>query len=77
MDVAISNDDGVSWIPVLTIINVPDEWFEEAIYIGPAISPEPLTSLMKVRFSVMDQPNNSKDEGAIDAFEVFEVQCSE
>jgi len=30
---------------------------------------------MKVRFSVIDEPNNSKDEGGIDAVEVFDIQC--
>jgi len=75
MEVEISNDDGATWIPVQTIANVPPEWFQQEIHIASAIDPEPLTALMKVRFSVMDDPNNSKDEGGIDAVEVFEVDC--
>jgi len=30
---------------------------------------------MKVRFSAMDNPNNSTDEGGVDAVKIFEVQC--
>jgi hypothetical protein len=30
---------------------------------------------MKVRIGASDNPNNSKDEGGIDAVELFEVQC--
>jgi hypothetical protein len=45
------------------------------IYIASAIDPLPLTSQMKVRISVVDNPNDSKDEGGIDAVEVFDVFC--
>jgi hypothetical protein len=75
MDVEISNDDGITWYPIETVTNVENEWFYKAFYITDYVTP--LTNQMKVRFSVMDEPNNSKDEGALDAFEVFEVQCSE
>jgi hypothetical protein len=30
---------------------------------------------IKVRFSAMDNPNNSIDEGGVDAVKVFDVQC--
>jgi hypothetical protein len=73
MDVEISNDDGGTWYPVETVTNIPPGWVDRSVYITDYVTP--LTSLMKVRFSVMDNPNNSKDEGGIDAFEVFEVQC--
>jgi hypothetical protein len=75
MDVEISNDDGGTWTLIETVADMENEWFEHAVYITDYITP--LTSLMKVRFSVVDNPNNSIDEGGIDAFEVFEVECSE
>ena len=76
MDVDISNDNGATWVPALTITNVPPQWFQQVINIASAIDPLPLTSQMKVRFSVADVPNNSKDEGGIDAVEVFDVECA-
>ena len=75
MEVEISNDDGGSWHPIETVANVPPGWVERTVYVTDFITP--LTNQMKIRFSAMDQPNNSKDEGGVDAVEVFEVQCSE
>ena len=75
MDIEISNDDGATWVPVLTIANVPAEWFQQEIYVAPAIDPLPLTSQMKIRISVTDDPNNSKDEGGIDAVGVLDIFC--
>jgi agmatine deiminase len=75
MQVDISNDDGATWFPVQTIANVPSEWFQQDIYVASAIDPEPLTALMKVRISVSDTPNNSKDEAGIDAVQVFDFEC--
>jgi len=34
-----------------------------------------LTSQVRVRFSVTDNPNNSIDEAGIDAVEVFDLAC--
>jgi len=73
MDVEISNDDGVTWYPIETVTNVPGEWFYKAFYITGYVTP--LTDQMKVRFSAIDEPNNSKDEGGIDAVEIFDIQC--
>ena len=75
MDIEISNDDGATWVPVLTVANVSAEWFQQDIYVASAIDPLPLTSQMKIRISVIDDPNDSKDEGGIDAVEVFDVSC--
>ncbi len=76
MDIEISNDDGATWVPALTIANVPDEWFQQVIYIASAIDPLPLTAQMKVRISVLDEPNDSKDEGGIDAMRVLDISCA-
>ncbi len=83
MDVEISNDNGGTWFTIETVTNIPPGWVEQTVYITDYITP--LTSQMKIRFSVIDgtypdpppDNNNSKDEGGIDAFEVFEVECGE
>ncbi len=80
MTVEISNDNGGTWYPIETVTNIPSGWVDQAVYITSYITP--LTNQMKIRFSAIDgtdvlNPNNSKDEGGIDAVEIFEVQCSE
>jgi len=72
MDIEVSNDNGDTWVLIETISNVPAEWFEWSAHLADYVT---LTSAMQVRISVMDNPNNSKDEGGIDAVELFEVQC--
>lgn len=79
LDIAISNDNGDTWIPVMTISNdgyPVASWTLQDIDVGAAIDPEPLTSEMKVRFSVSDPAGSpSIDEGGIDAVEIFDVTC--
>ncbi len=53
----------------------PAGWVEQVVYITDYITP--LKNQMKVRFSAMDNPNNSKDEGGVDAVEIFDVECIE
>jgi hypothetical protein len=76
MDIEISNDNGDTWVLAMTISNVPAEWFQQEIDIAAAIDPLPLTSEMKVRIGVQDNPSNSIDEGGIDAVEIFALECS-
>ena len=71
-DVEISNDDGGSWVLIENVINIEPGWVERSIYIADYLTP---TATMKVRFSAADVPNNSKDEGGVDAVEVFDVTC--
>jgi hypothetical protein len=73
MYVEISNDDGDSWILVETVTNAESQWFQNTAIITDYVTM--LTDQMRVRFSVEDNPNDSIDEGGIDAFEVFEVEC--
>ena len=75
MDVEISNDDGGTWYPIETVADIEPGWVEREFYITDYITP--LTSQMKIRISVMDNPNDSKDEGGIDAVEVFDLLCSD
>jgi len=74
-DVEISNDDGQTWHLIETVADLPESWFEHEACIINYITP--LTNEMRVRVSAMDNPNDSKVEGGFDAFEVFEVLCSE
>ena len=67
-DVEISNDDGGSWTLIERVTNIPPGWVERTLHINDYITP---TSQMKIRFSAMDNPNNSIDEGGIDAFSVI------
>jgi len=74
LDVEVSNDDGASWMLIESIVGT-EGWVEKTVYINDIIDPEPLTAQMKIRFSVMDNPNNSKTEAGIDAVEVFDLAC--
>ena len=76
LTVEVSNDDGVSWIPVATISSA-EGWVQEVIFLEEAIAPEPLTAQMRIRFGVADTPNNSKTEAGIDAVEILSLSCGE
>jgi hypothetical protein len=71
-DVEISNDGGANWVLVEHVINIPDGWVFKEWSVEDFIT---LTSEMKVRFSCMDNPSNSIDEGGVDTFQVFAVEC--
>ena len=70
--VEVSNDDGGSWVLVDTIVNQPEEWLVAEYALAGYVTP---TATVKIRFGAADNPNNSINEGAVDAVEVFEVQC--
>jgi hypothetical protein len=74
-DVEISNDNGATWVLLERVTNIEPGWVEQAFYIKAAIDPLPLTSEMRIRFSAVDNPNNSIDEGGVDAVEVFDIEC--
>ena len=72
LNIEVSNDGGDTWTLIETIANVPPQWFEWSAHLTDYTT---LTTEMKVRVSVSDNPNNSIDEGGIDAVEVFDVLC--
>ena len=72
MEIELSTDDGDTWTSIETITNVPAEWVAWLVHPADHVT---LTATMKLRISVMDNPNNSIDEGGIDAVEIFEVIC--
>lgn len=81
LDIAISNDDGGTWIPAMAISDQGypvESWTLQDIDIGAAIAPAMMTAEMKVRFSVSDPDGSASiDEGGIDAVEIFDVTCAQ
>lgn len=69
----ISNDNGATWVPVSSVGNNGNSWkivsFDVTDYVA-------LTSTVRVRFSVADNPDNSTTESAIDAFSISDLACS-
>jgi hypothetical protein len=74
-DVEVSNDGGDTWTLIERVTNIPPGWVEREIYWDDYITP--LTGQMRVRFSAMDNPNNSKDEGGLDAVLVIDISCAD
>jgi hypothetical protein len=74
-DVEISNDSGATWVLIERVINIPIGWVEHTVNLTDYYALEEFTDEMVVRFSAMDNPNNSIDEGGVDAVEVFDVVC--
>ena len=72
-DVEISNDDGATWILVEHVVNIPHGWVAHAVNLNDYLTP---TAQVRVRFSCMDVPNNSVDEGGVDAVRVRDIWCS-
>jgi hypothetical protein len=76
LTVAVSNDDGSSWTTVQTVTSTNDgvntAWEESSFLVSDFVAP---TMHVRVRFSVVDQPNNSVTEAAIDSFRVEAFLC--
>ena len=71
LDVEVSNDDGASWTLIETVADT-EGWVQQTMRIADYVA---LTAQVRVRFSVMDNPNNSKTEAGIDAVEVSDLVC--
>lgn len=71
LDVEISNDNGNSWTLVESAGNWPG-WFQQAVHVIDFVE---LSSQVKVRFSVSDNPNDSIVEAAVDGFSISDVAC--
>jgi len=75
LDVEISDDDGASWVLIESVVSVEDEtpaWVEVEFPVADYVD---LTSQIKIRFSVEDNPNNSKTEAGIDAVNIYDLSC--
>ncbi len=71
LDVAVSTDDGATW---LLLEHVPgyEGWQRHEVHLIDHIVP---TATVRVRFTTSDNPNNSKTEAAIDAVHIFNLSC--
>jgi hypothetical protein len=71
LTVRVSDDDGASWVEIERVPDF-DGWVLREVRLADHID---LTSAVRVQFDVMDNPNNSVTEAAIDAVRVFDVSC--
>jgi hypothetical protein len=71
LDVHVSSNDGATWVQVAHIPS-HSEWATHEVHVADYI---PLTATVRVRFTAVDSPNNSRTEAGIDAVEIFDVQC--
>jgi len=74
LTVEVSNDDGASWQLVRVIANVPPGWVEHVVHLADHIE---LTAQMRVRFGASDVPNDSINEGGIDAVRIIDFRCAD
>ncbi len=72
LDVSISGDGGATWTLVQSIAQNTGVWREATFTVGSFMTP---TSTMRMRFSVIDRPENSITEAAIDEFRVELLFC--
>jgi hypothetical protein len=70
MDVHLTSD-GTTWVQVAHI-GLHGDWAVHNVHVLDYV---PLTATVQIRFSVVDEPNNSVTEAGIDAVKVFDVQC--
>ncbi len=79
LDVEISNNGGGDWILVERVMELDpeaplaDEWVVQTVFISDYVTP---TSQVMIRFSASDVPNNSKNEGGIDAIRIDDIYCA-
>ncbi len=73
LDIEVSSDDGVTWVAVETIANVPPGWVEHSFHVADYVA---VTGQVRVRFSATDAPNNSVDEGGVDALQIIDIFCN-
>lgn len=69
--VEISNNFGATWTPVESVADL-DGWQKQFVDVSTFVS---LSSVVRIRFGVADEPNNSLTEAAIDAVSVFDLIC--
>ena len=71
--VELSDDGGTTWALVEQVADVPNGWVPRTIAIRDHVS---LTAQVQLRFSAMDNPNNSIDEAGVDAIRIRDIWCS-
>ncbi|MFW5653818.1 MAG: S8 family serine peptidase, partial [Planctomycetota bacterium] len=74
MTIEMSNDQGETWVPAMTVPHSGREWIDLELRVSNHVEP---TATVQVRVSVEDNPNDSLTEAGIDAFEVRIIDCVE
>ena len=72
MLVEISANNGANWTSVETVKNAGG-WVQTSFLVGDFIAP---TNQVKLRFSVVDNPNDSVTEAGLDAFRIERRTCA-
>ena len=69
LDVAISNNNGASWVTLESVTGgTSNSWIEKSFEVGDFV---PLTNAMRLRFRTSDLPNDSITEAAVDDLSVL------
>jgi V8-like Glu-specific endopeptidase len=71
--VEISNNNGSTWTTVSNTGSSGAAWNVVSFHVTDYVT---VSSTVKVRFSVKDAPNNSTTESAVDAFRIFDYDCT-
>jgi hypothetical protein len=75
LNVELSDDDGATWMLLESVADVEEQtpaWVEVEFKLTDYAEP---TAQVRVRFSVADNPNNSKTEAGIDSVSAFDLSC--
>ena len=71
--VEISNNNGATWTTVSNSGSAGASWNIVTFHVTDYVA---LTSAVKIRFSVKDNPDNSTTESGVDDFRIFDYDCS-
>lgn len=74
LTVQISNDNGSNWTTVELIGNQPNAWAVHEFRVSDFVQP---TANMRLRFSAIDNPNDSVVEVGVDAVFVARIGCNQ
>jgi hypothetical protein len=74
LNVEVSNDDGQTWVAVMSIESTGAHWDVESFKAGDYVIP---TMQMRVRFGIVDDPNNSLTEAGVDNFQISAFVCDD
>lgn len=71
LTVAVSNNNGTSWTTVESVAHT-GAWVQASFRVADYVTP---TATVRLRFSAVDNPNDSVTEAAIDAVQVRALEC--
>ncbi len=71
LDIEISNDDGKTWVLVESVLSTPG-WVTKSFRVADYVTPN---DRLRLRFSAIDNPNDSITEAGVDAITIHAVVC--